>query len=71
MNHPLVEIELGLDLFEAQLLTESVRSAGYDVRLLEMHDATTALDTTRQTLLVAERDQDAVRSIIDQSFELD
>lgn len=65
----IVDLELGFDLFEAQVIAESVRSAGYDVRLREMTTEGVALSRplVRHILLVRTPDLEAVRQIVDQS----
>lgn len=67
----IVDLQLGFDLFRAQVITESVRAAGFDVRLREMTpDGLGALTPPiqQQVLMILAQDLDAVRRIVDDSY---
>jgi hypothetical protein len=65
-----VDLRLGFDLFEAQVITESVRAAGFHVGLREMTTEGIPLSPpiARQVLMVRERDLNEVRRLVDRSF---
>ncbi|MEM7142745.1 MAG: hypothetical protein AAF548_17110 [Actinomycetota bacterium] len=68
----LVEIELSRDLFESQMIAETVVAAGYDVRLLAMSaDGLAPRSARPHRLLVRSGDLDAVRAVVAPTFPLD
>lgn len=65
----IVDLGVGFDLFTAQVITESVRAAGFTVQLREMTPEGVAVSRlTQHRLMVHVADLDAVRQLVDESF---
>jgi hypothetical protein len=65
----IADLPVGSDLFSAQVISESVKAAGFNVELREMTPEGVALARFQQhRLLVQAADLDAVRQLVDNSF---
>lgn len=66
----IADLSVGFDLFTAQVITESVKAAGFNVELREMTPEGVALSPLLQQhrLLVQAEDLDRVSRLVDKSF---